>query len=797
MLATEVTSRHNGVAVPEIRDALTRVLQSGVFLRSGQLQRLLRFLVEETLAGRGERLKEYVIGVEVFGRPPSYDPRIDSLVRVEARRLRATLATYYREDGSQDPVVVELEKGTYQPWFRRAADSAPASTVGSLQPDLPGSSQGKDAAAPALAAARHSGWRKGFAIAITVCALFAASILFLRSRRVHALTERDLIVIAEFSNTTGDAIFDETLKQGLTMELEQSPFLNIVSDRRAGETLKLMGRSPVDRLSQAVGREVCLRTGSKALVTGSIGVLGSRYVIGLTATNCSTGDGFAHVQTQAENKEGVLQALGTAATKLRGKLGESLSSIQKFDVPIEEATTGSLDAFQAYSMGRRVAREKGSPADIPYYKLAIALDPNFAVAYVALGVSYVNLGQPSVGSEYVNKAYELRGRISERERNRISAYYHHVVTGDLEKARATYEMWKQNYPRDVAPYINLGTTYTWLGEYEKSRKETSDALRLEPSNVLPYSNLAALAIKLGRPDEAKSILHEALSRKLNSKFVRENLYMLAFLQGDVAEMDRLVAAVRHKPGGEEDPLLSQQSDTEAYYGRLRKARELSRLAVESAQNAGAREAAAGWLINDALREAEYGNEAAARKQIAKALRLSPGRDVAALAALASARAGEQEQAEALLQQLERKFSSNTVIKVYWAPTIRAAIAIAERNPDRASQALESVLPYELGSPPPMGLATLYPVYLRGQAYLLKRQGVAAANEFHKVIDHPALVLNFPLHALSFLQLGRAQALSGDAAAARRSYQEFFRRWNEADGDIPILKLARAEYAQAQ
>ncbi|MGB9106334.1 MAG: tetratricopeptide repeat protein, partial [Terriglobales bacterium] len=473
------------------------------------------------------------------------------------------------------------------------------------------------------------------------------------------------------------------------------------------------------------------------------------------------------------------------------------SSIQKFGVPIEEATTGSLEAFQAYSLGRRIAREKGSPADIPYYKLAIALDPNFAVAYVALGVSYVNLGQPSVGSEYVNKAYALRERVSERERYRISAYYHHAVTGELDKARATYEMWKQSYPRDFAPYINLGISYTWLGEYEKAVKETAEALRLEPGNVLPYSNLAALYIKLGRPDEAKSILHEALSRKLSSKFVRENLYMLAFLQGDVAEMDRLVADVRHKPGGEEDPLLSQQSDTEAYYGRLRKAREFTRLAVGSALNAGAREAAAGWLINDALREAEYGNVAAARKQIAEALRLSPGRDVAALAALASARAGEQEQAEALLQQLERKFSSNTVVKVYWAPTIRAAIAIAKRNPDHALQSLESVLPYELGSPPPMGLATLYPVYLRGQAYVLKRQGDAAAKEFQKVIDHPTLVLNYPLHALSFLQLGRAQALSGDVAAARRSYQDFFRLWNDADADIPILKQARRESAKAQ
>ena len=634
-------------------------------------------------------------------------------------------------------------------------------------------------------------------MAIIVSALAVASGLLLRSRRLHALTERDPLVVAEFSNTTGEGIFDDTLKQGLTMVLEQSPFLNIVSDRRTGETLKLMGRSPMDRLNQEVAREVCVRTGGVAMVTGSIGRLGSQYVVGLTATNCSTGDEFAHVQVQASNKETVLQALGTAAAKLRGRLGESLSSIQKFDAPIEEATTRSLPAFQAYSLGRRIAREKGSPADIPYYKLAIELDPNFAVAYAALGVSYVNLGQQSVASEYVSKAYELRERVSERERFRISAYYNHVVTGELEKSQATYELWRQSYPRDFAPCINLGIAYIWLGQYEKALKETTVALQLEPTSVLPYSNLAAIYIKLGRTDEAKAVLREALARKMTSKFVRSNLHYLAFLEGDATAMEQQVAEVMHKPGGEEDPLLSQQADTEAYYGRLQKARRLSRLAVESAIRSSAREAAAGWLLNAALREAEYGSAAAARQNIAESLRLSSGRDVVALAALASARAGDAAGAEALLQQLERTFSRNSVIQFYWAPTIRAAIAIGKHNPNHALQLLEPVQPYELGSPPPMGLATLYPVYLRGQAYLLRRQGDAAAKEFRKIVDHPTLVLNFPLHALSFLQLGRAQVLSGDLAAARRSYQDFFRVWNGADADIPIQKQARSEYAQVQ
>ena len=535
-----------------------------------------------------------------------------------------------------------------------------------------------------------------------------------------------------------------------------------------------------------------MRTGSTAVVAGSIGRMGSQYVVGLTASNCSTGDEFGHVQSQARSREEILKALGTSAGRLRGKLGESLSSIAKFDVPVEEATTGSLEAFQAYSMGRRVAREKGSPADIPYYKLAIALDPTFAVAYAALGVSYVNLGQPSAASEYVSKAYVLRERASERERYRISAYYQHVVTGELDKARSTYEMWKASYPRDVSPYVNLGLIYTWLGDYDKAVVETREALRLEPSYVLSYSNLAADYIKQGHPEEAGSILNEALARNLNSKFLRENLYMLAFLRGDTAEMERLLAEVRHKPGGAEDALLSRHSDTQAYRGGLRKARDLSRLAVESAINAGAQEAAAGWLINAALREAEYGNRAAARKQIAEALRLSPGRDVTALAALALARAGQWEQAEELLQGLERSFPHNTVIKVYWAPTIRAAMALEKGNADQALHTLETVAPVELASPPPTGLATLYPVYLRGQAYLQQRQGEAGAREFRKILDHPSLVLNFPLHALSVLQLARSQAITGDREAAQQSYEEFFRLWNNADPDIGVLKQARKE-----
>lgn len=632
------------ISAEEIRSELEKVLASAELVHCPQLQRFLNFVVEEELAGRGNQLKEYVLGVGVFGRPADFDPRLDSLVRVEARRLRAALEKYYADKGHRDPIIIELQKGAYLPSFHRSAPSDDGHGI---------STSAGGAARPIreLAAAQHKTWMSRVSLTIVICIVLgiAMAAVFLRSRRTPALTERDSIVLGEFVNSTGDPAFDFALKQGLTMALEQSPFLNIISDRRAAQTLKLMGRSPAEHLNPDLAREVCLRTASKATVAGSIGRMGSQYVIGLTATSCSTGDSLAHLQVEAGRREAVLAALGTATFDLRRKLGESLSSTQKFDTPIEEATTPSLEALQAYSLGRKTAREKGSPADIPFYQRAVELDPNFAVAYAALGVSYINLGQPSLASHYVAKAYELREHVSEREKYRIAANYYHVVTGELEKSAETYELWKQSYPRDFAPYINLGVGYIWLGEYEKSLAETKEALRIEPNNVLAYTNLAGLYIKLGRLNEAKSMLDQAQGRSLASKFMRSNLYYLAFLRDDAPAMEQQLAAARDKPG-DEDTLVSQQSDTEAYYGRLRRARELSREAVESATRAGAKEAAAGWLVNAALREAEYGNSAEARREIAEALHLAAGRDVRAVAALGLARAGDVAGAEALLRR---------------------------------------------------------------------------------------------------------------------------------------------------
>ncbi len=782
--------RSANIAPADVHAELTKILHSGEFIRRPQLQRFLRFVVEEELAGRGAQLKEYVLGVGVFGRPADFDPRVDSLVRVEARRLRAVLENYYASEGRADPLRIEIQKGSYLPSFVRV--------------DILKSAIVTKGNAPLHEGLRDSAHRlpsdnRLLTVGLIVLALFivgSSALLLYRSRHRSALSERDSIVLAEFTNSTGDAVFDETLKQGLTMELEQSPYLNILSDRHAAQVLKLMGQPPAAHLNETLAREVCIRSGSKAVVTGAITRLGDQYVIGLTAVNCATGDALVHLQTEATSKESVLTALGRAASTLREKLGESLNSIQKFDVPIEEATTSSLEALQAYGLGRRMAREKGSPADIPYYKLAIELDPKFAVAYAALGVSYVNLAQPSTGADYIRKAYELRERVSEREKFRISAYYYQAVSGDLNKSIEIYELWKQSYPRDFAPYINLGLAYTWMGQYEKCTAETYYALKLEPNNVLPYSNLAASYIKLGRPQDADVVMRDATAKNLSGKFLYSNLYELAFFRGDAAGMEQQLAKASGK-AGDEDALLSLQSDTEAYYGRLRSARDYSARAVDLATQAHATEAAASWMVNSALREAEFGNASLAQRSVAGSLRLSRGRDVLVMSALTLARSGDAAGANRLAQALGTEYPTNTIIQLYWLPTIRAAINLSRHQPKPAIDSLQTASPFELGSPPPIGVASLYPAYLRGEAYLLNAQGEAAAREFRKIVEHPGLVLNFPLHAIAYLKLGQACALSHDQAGARQAYQQFLTLWKGADPEIPALREAQIRYARLQ
>jgi tetratricopeptide (TPR) repeat protein len=628
-----------------------------------------------------------------------------------------------------------------------------------------------------------------------VLAILAAGGLYLRSRSTHpatTLTEKDTVVLADFTNSTGDPVFDGTLKQALAVDLEQSPFLNILSDSKAGETLKLMGRAPSERVTGAVAAELCLRTGSKAVVAGSITTLGSQYVVALDAVACSDGENLANEHAEAASKEGVLKALDTSAAALRARLGESLVSVQKFDVPME-ATTPSLDALKAYSMGVAAGRTKGDSESVPYMKRAIELDPNFAMAYVSLGIDYSNLGQASLAADYARKAYDLRDRVSDRERFRISAFYFQYVTGEMDKAIEAYELWARSYPREMVPHANLGSLYASVGQYDKSITETETAQRLGPT-ITNYSNLASDYVAVNRIKDARLTLQEAQKNRFDGLFLRSEVYALAFLAGDTAEMERQVTWALGRPG-EEDQMLNTHADTQAYYGRMVKARDLARQAADSAVRADAKETAAQWLAFQAIREVEVGNAGAARQAVARALALAPGRDVRVLSALALARAGESTQSKAILEALKKSEPSNTFLKVYWFPVIEASMAIAQRAPDRAVIALEPSLPYELGNPSPEIAGTLHPAYLRGLAYLAEKNGPAAAAEFQKLLDHQGIVQNFLLGSLAHLQIGRAYAMSGDRRKAKTAYQDFFALWKDADPDIPILKEAKAEYAK--
>jgi len=631
--------------------------------------------------------------------------------------------------------------------------------------------------------------------AVLVAAI-AVVFWFLHAHRRHALQPTDTIVLADFGNSTGDAVFDDTLKQGLAADLQQSPFLNILPDQKVRAALKLMGRPPDERLTADVAQDLCQRTGSKAVIAGSISSLGSRYVIALNAVDCRTGESLARQQAQAARKEEVLDALDHLATSLRERVGESLGTIQEYDLPLFQATTPSLEAFKAFSLGGRAEFTKGPSAAIPFFQRALELDPNFALAYQSLGVAYRNLGELERANENLRKAYDLRGHVSESEKYRISSAYYSLVTGELQKAERTYELWSQAYPRSSAPHNNLAFNYSALGQYEKALPEYLEATRLSPDVANHYGNLVYGYCRLNRFREAQDAYRQAISLKLETSLMHSYRYGVAFLEADREEMQRQVAWAIGRPGSE-GFLLSNQSDTESFAGLLGKAREMSRRAMDSAQRAGAQETAADCEMNAALREAELGNVAEARHATAAALGLAATRGVRILAAVALARAGDSGGSQKLADELQKQNTLSTTINGYWLPTIRAAIEINRQNPEKAIEILQTAAPYELGNPSPQaGVgATLYPVYLRGQAYLLLRQGSAAAVEFQKFLEHRGVVVNCPLGALARLGLARAYVLQGDAAKARAAYQEFLTLWKDADPDLPILIKAKAEYAK--
>lgn len=619
----------------------------------------------------------------------------------------------------------------------------------------------------------------------------AATVFSAWRRSGPRLTDKDTVVLADFDNKTGDPVFDDTLRQGLSVQLEQSPFLELASQRTVSETLRRMGRPEGTRLTPDIAYEVCERISSKAMLTGSITSLGSQYVIGLSAVNCQTGRMLARTQEDAPGKEAVLKALDKAATSLRNQLGESLSSVQKYGTPLEEATTPSLEALKAYSLGLKTNLVEGNTASLPFYHRAIEVDPKFALAYVAMSVAYLNLHELQRASENARKAYELRERVSERERFDIDSHYYMTATGELEKAAQGFEMWKHTYPRDDSPYVDLGFVYAHLGNWQRSLDEFREALLLEPNDAVNYGNLAMGYMAFNRLQEAESVYSLAQQRSIESEFLLQARYWLAFLRGDPSKMAQLVSAAMGKPGSA-DLSLATQADTEAWYGRLENARELTARAMDSARLNDARERSATYQASAALRDAEAGYRKQARDEAARAMELAPSnRDVLAVSALALARAGDLTTAENLVSLLDKTFPLDTLVQRYWLPTIRAAVALQRKDPNRAIGLLAVAEPIELQ----YSSTALCPAYLRGDSYLMLRDGNQAAAEFQKFIDHRGLVRNFPWGALARHGLARAYALQGDRIKARSAYQDFLALWKDADPDVPILKQARAESAK--
>jgi len=632
--------------------------------------------------------------------------------------------------------------------------------------------------------ASHGGPRRSWVIAAAaVTALIALVGAWLHFRRTPALTERDSIVVADFVNTTGESVFDGTLKEALTVQLEQSPYLNILPESRLREALRYMGRSPDERISNDVAREICLRAGVKAMLTGSISSLGSHYVITLTAINAQTGDALAREQIEAESKEQVLKALDRAASSLRRKLGESLGSVQRFTTPLEEATTSSLEALEAFSLGQAEHRKLAEDKAMPHLKRSIELDPNFAMAYATLGVVYGNLSERDQASDCLKKAFELKERASEREKLYISAHYYEVVTGQIDKAIEVYESWKEAYPRDTTPRDNVALRYSVIGQYEKALTNASEAMRLDAKDRFAYQNVADAYVKLDRYDEAKAIAEQAVAQNVDSDDVHMVLYQIAFIRGDAAGMQREKAWSAGKPDEMYGLFLAAQA--EYALGKVQRGHETFTRAFNLLERQGLKEAAANARAWEIVLEASLGNIQEAHQKATEALTSPVDRDTKMALAAALALCGDTNRAQKLIDELAKDSPLDTLLNNVSLPIARAIIELQRNNPTRAITLLEAAKPYDLTGYGPM--------YVRGEAFRRAHEGAKAAAEYQKILDHRGIDPLDPAYAMARLGLGRAYALQGETAKARTAYQDFLAFWKDADPDIPILKQAKEEY----
>ena len=643
--------------------------------------------------------------------------------------------------------------------------------------------------------------RWGFlaAAGLGVALLIGGTIWLLRPRAATVLAEKDWILLAGFTNTTGDPLFNDTLRQGLAVQLEQSPFLRLVSEDRIQQTLALMGQPRDAPLTPALAREVCERTNSAAVLEGSITNLGSQYVLGLRAKSCRTGDTLADEQAQAAQKEDVLKALGGMAANVRSRLGESLATVKQHNVPLEMATTSSLEALQAYSNGLRVLFSTGDAAALPLFQRAVAIDSNFAMAYAFMGRIYGDLGEAALSAESTSKAYALRKRISDQERFWITTAYDTQVTENLEKAQQTCEVWAQTYPGEVTPHTFLaGIIYPVFGKYQQAVVQAGTAIDLDPNYGIASYILAWRYQDLNRFEDARKTLRDGEGR-LNLPHLLLGRYNLAFATGDEAEMDKVVALSRENAAADEwvsDP----RSFVLAYSGHVQEARTIKQHAIDLAQLGGHRETAALYKTGEAVWEAFYGNASLAKQLAEAALTLSNNRGVEYGAALAFALSGDSARAQKLADDLEWRFPEDTSVRFSYLPVLRARLALNHGNPEKAIELLTVAMPNELGSPRidlHANFGALYPVYTRGEAFLAAHKGAEAAAEFQKIIDHRGIVGSDTIGALARLQLGRADAMQGDLAEARAAYEDFLTLWKDADPDVRILKQAKAEYAKLQ
>jgi len=667
-----------------------------------------------------------------------------------------------------------------------------------IRTDLQRLKRDSDSGQAAIGARRRARHRPLLAaIAAAVLAILAAGYFYFH--RTPKLTDKDTMVLADFTNTTGDPVFDGTLRQGLAMQLEQSPFLRLVSEQRIHQTLRLMSQPADARLTPELAKEICERTASAAVLDGSIARLGSQYVLGLRAQTCRTGDVLDEEQVQAASKEDVLNSLSQIARKFRTRVGESLTAVEKHDTPLAEATTPSLEALKAYSAGLKTGLS-GSFTGVPFFKRAIEIDPQFAVAHAALGLMYGDMGESSLSAESTSNAYRLRNRTSDREKFFITASYELHVTGNLEQAQQNCELWARTYPRDVLPHAFLsGIVYAASGQYEKAVEESEKAIETDPNLAIGYSQLAFNYEYLGRLGKATQALQQASVRKLEIGDFLVQRYDIAFLKGDRAGMEREVGLAQGK-AGVEDWISDHQAFVSAYSGHLQEARRWARHAAELARQAVQLDRAALDETGLALWEGFFGNAGAARGSAMAARQLSNSREVEYGAAFALALAGDSARALTLANDLERRYPEDTSVRFSYLPALRALLALNHREPSKAIELLQVARSYDLGAPRSSFhgfFGTLYPVYVRGEAYLAAQRGAEAAAEFQKILDHRGVVVSDPIGALAHLQLGRAFVLSGDKTKAKAAYQDFLTLWNDADSDIPILKKAKTEYAILQ